>query len=280
MKFNLHTHPHYCDGKDTPAEYVQEAINQNFTSFGFSSHAPLPFENSFAIKEEEIPNYVNEIIQLRELYKEILPLFCGLECDYIVNMSKPFQDFQQKYGLDFIIGGVHLVQQDGQLWFIDGADPQTYDDGLATLFGGDAKKAVRQYYYQLCNMIENERFDIVAHLDKIKMHNRNRFFTEDENWYRNCVRESLELIKEKDLIVEINTRGIYKKRCETFYPSLWIVKEMKSLSIPITISTDAHQKDEISLGFQDAKNALLGIGMKDVKMLTCQGWSNFRVEKA
>jgi len=264
MKFNFHTHTHYCDGKSTIAEYVQEAVNQKFTAFGFSSHAPLPFDNSFSIKEEEIPSYAAEISQLKEQYKGILPLFSGLECDYIPNASTPFQDFKQKYGLDFIIGGVHLVQQDGQLWFIDGKNVQIYDDGIRNLFGGDSRKAVKQYFYQLCEMIEKERFDIVAHLDKIKMHNKNRYFTEDEKWYVNCVKEALQLIKEKGLVVEINTRGIYKKRCDTFYPSLWVVKAMKTLSIPLTISTDAHHKSEISLGFADAKKMLEEMGVKEV----------------
>jgi len=264
MKFNFHTHTYYCDGKSTIVEYVQEAIAQKFAALGFSSHAPLPFDNSFSIKEEEISSYVAEISHLKEQYKDILPLFSGLECDYIPNASTPFQNFKQKYGLDFIIGGVHLVQQDGQLWFIDGKNVQIYDDGIRNLFGGDSKKAVKQYFYQLCEMIEKECFNIVAHLDKIKMHNKNRYFTEDEKWYINCVKGTLRLIKEKGLVVEINTRGIYKKRCDAFYPSLWIVKEMKMLSIPLTISTDAHHKSEISLGFDDAKKMLEEMGVKKV----------------
>jgi histidinol-phosphatase (PHP family) len=265
--FNLHTHCSYCDGKGKPIDFIKEAINQEFSALGFSSHAPLPFDNSFSIKEEEIPNYVNEILYLREQYKKILPIFCGLECDFIPNMSQSFHYFKQKYNLDYIIGGVHLINYNKQLWFIDGKDPQTYDDGLFSLFGGDIKKAVKHYFHQLCEMIETETFDILAHFDKIKMHNKNRYFTEDEKWYINFIEETIRLIKEKLLIVEINTRGIYKKRCDTFYPSPWIIKKLQEHSIPVTISTDAHNKNEISLYFHEAMNCLNECGIKNVETL-------------
>ena len=261
MPFNFHTHCRYCDGKGEIIDFVHEAVKQRFTSLGFSSHAPLPFDNSFSIKEDEIPNYVNEITRLREEYRDILPLFCGLECDFIPNISKPFHYFKQKYKLDYIIGGVHLVGYDNQLWFIDGRDAQIYDNGITELFGGDSKKAVKQYFRQLCEMIETEQFNILAHLDKIKMHNKNRYFTEDEKWYVDCVEETIRLIMEKPLIVEINTRGIYKKRCDTFYPSPWIIKKLKTHAIPLTISTDAHHKDEISLYFNEAMACLNGCGV-------------------
>jgi len=265
VKFNFHTHCCYCDGKGKPIAFIEEAVNQKFTAFGFSSHAPLPFDNSFSIKEDEIPNYVHEIHVFKEQYKEILPISCGLECDFIPNLSKPFQYFKQKYSLDYIIGGVHLVSYNGQLWFIDGKDPQTYDDGLTEIFGGDSKKAVKNYFKQVCEMIEKEQFNILAHFDKIKMHNQNRYFTEDEKWYVDCVEETIRLIKEKSLVVEVNTRGIYKKRCDTFYPSPWIIKKLGEQAIPVTISTDAHHKDEISLCFYEAMKCINECGINEIR---------------
>jgi len=280
MRFNFHTHCCYCDGIGNPIDFVREAIKQKFTSFGFSSHASLPFDNDFSIKEEEIPNYVAEIFRLKVQYKNTLPLFTGLECDFIPNVSKPFQYFKQKYGLDYIIGGIHLIDYQGELWFIDGPVAASYDEGLHQIFQSDIKKAVRQYFYQLCEMIENETFDLLAHFDKIKMHNKNRYFTEDEKWYVNHIEETIRLIKKKPLVVEINTRGIYKKRCETFYPSPWIIKKMKEHAIPLTISTDAHQTREISLGFNAAKNILSELGFKEIMVFSHQGWTPMDIHSA
>ena len=265
--FNFHTHCRYCDGKGNPEDFITKAVNQQFTAFGFSSHAPLPFHNNFSIKKENMSQYVEEINHLRSKYAEILPIFLGLECDYIPQISSSFQQFKEKHGLDYIIGGVHLVKKDDQLWFIDGHECKSYDDGLENLFHNDIKRAVGTYFQQLLQMIDTEQFDVVAHLDKIKMHNQNRFFTEDEKWYMDWIEETLHLIKEKQLIVEINTRGLYKKRCDTFFPSPWIIKRMKELSIPVTISTDAHHCSEISLCFNEAKQCLKDCGIQEIASL-------------
>jgi histidinol-phosphatase (PHP family) len=276
MVFNFHTHCHYCDGKGNPEDFAIEAVNQKFTAFGFSSHAPLPIKNDFAIKEENMQNYVDEIHQLRNKYAGKLPIFTGLECDYIPGISVSFKQMKEQYQLDYIIGGVHLVKKGDQLWFIDGSDPASYDEGLA-LFRYNIKKAVGTYFEQLLEMIDKEEFDIVAHLDKIKMHNQNRFFQEDEKWYMDWIEETLRLIKEKQLIVEINTRGLYKKRCDTFYPSPWIIKRLKELSIPVTISTDSHHCSEISLYFNEAMQCLKNYGIQEVTLLTNNGWKTVSI---
>lgn len=266
MLFNFHTHCRYCDGKGDPQEFIDEAVKQSFTAFGFSPHAPLPFENKFSIKEDILPIYIAEIQQLIKLHPQ-LPISYGLECDYIPHCSNSFQYFKEKYAIQYLIGGVHLVKYQNQLWFIDGPNKDIYDEGLNKIFANDIQLAVKTYFYQLFEMIENECFDIVAHFDKIKMHNQNRYFREDEKWYQNYIEEALHLIKSKNLVVEINTRGIYKKRCDTFYPSPWIIKKMQQMDIPITISMDAHQSNEISLGFNDAKQCAINFGYKEIVLL-------------
>ena len=264
--FNFHTHCYYCDGQGKPKYFVQEAVKQSFTAFGISSHGPLPFDYSFSIKENNIPAYIAEIKEASAEFPQ-LPISYGLECDFIPNLSKPFSYFKQTYGLQYIIGGIHMVEKDGQLWFIDGPLSATYDDGLANIFHNDIRLAVKTYFYQLFNMIENEQFDIIAHFDKIKMHNKNRYFLETDKWYQNYIFEAIRLIKEKNLIVEINTRGIYKQRYNGFYPSAWILKEIHRQNIPITISMDAHQAQEISLGYESAKQCALETGFRKISQL-------------
>ena len=68
--FNLHTHSIFSDGKSTPEDVVLEAINQGLKVLGFSDHSPVPFENSFAIKNDEVQNYIDTINFLKEKYKD------------------------------------------------------------------------------------------------------------------------------------------------------------------------------------------------------------------
>ena len=285
QNYNLHTHSIYSDGKSQPREIVEEAIRQGFTTLGFSEHSPLPFDNNFSVKSADMPRYVAEIAQLKEEFKDKIDIYCALEADYLTGVSEPFAVTKEKYHLDYLIGGVHLVvnptlrQAQGpkvvelvemptistdEIWFIDGPKWEVYDDGLQKLFDGDIRRAVHRFFEQSNEMIENEPFDIIAHFDKIKMHNRDRYFHEDEPWYRKLALETLDLIREKGLVMEINTRGIYKKRYNGFYPSPWLMEEACKMGVPAIISADAHHFSEISLEFVAAEEALKKAGYRSV----------------
>ena len=69
--------------------------------------------------------------------------------------------------------------------------------------------------------------------------------------------------KEKSLIVEVNTRGIYKKRSTDFYPSTWILPIMREMNVPVVISSDAHLPSELTLCFKEAEEALKAVGYKE-----------------
>jgi histidinol-phosphatase (PHP family) len=215
--FNLHTHSNFSDGKANAEDVVLEAINQGLEVLGFSDHSPVPFENSFAIKNNEVHNYISTIKSLKEKYQDKIDIYCSMEMDFIPGIVKDFKKTKDELGLDYMIGSVHLVGNDVEkLWFIDGSKVETYDEGLNNFYNGDIKKGVKTFFYQYNEMIETEEFDIVGHFDKIKMHNRDRYFLEEDKWYRDLLMETLTLIKEKSLIVEVNTRGIYKKRSTDF----------------------------------------------------------------
>lgn len=262
--FNLHTHSYFSDGKSTPEEVVLEAINQGMKVLGFSDHSPVPFENSFAIKNDEVQNYISTIKSLKEKYQDQIDIYCSMEMDFIPGIVKDFKKTKEELSLDYMIGSVHLVGNDiNKLWFIDGSKVETYDEGLFNYYNGDIKKGVKTFFHQYNEMIETEEFDIVGHFDKIKMHNRDRYFTENEKWYRDLLMETLTLIKEKSLIVEVNTRGIYKKRSEDFYPSTWILPIMCEMNIPVVISSDSHKSEELTLCFKEAEDALKTAGYKE-----------------
>ena len=142
------------------------------------------------------------------------------------------------------------------------------------VFHGDIRKAVTSYYHQINEMLESQRPEIVGHLDKIRMYNRNRYFSEDDGWYKDLVDETLRVIKETETVVEVNTRGLYKKRSDALFPGIEILKKIHALKIPVLISSDAHKPVELSYGFDGAKNVLLEIGFENVAMKTVSGWTN------
>lgn len=273
--YNYHTHSSYSDGSNSPEDYIIEALNQKFKGIGFSEHSVLPFANEFALQPDYEINYCDEISRLKEKYKGELEVLMALEADYIPGLNESFAELKERLSLDYIIGSVHLVgnfPKRDQLWFIDGPKYEIYDEGINRVFEGNARKAVTAYWHQVNHMIENEEFDIIGHLDKIKMHNKNRWFEEDETWYQSLVDETIDLIAQKDLLVEINTRGIYKKRSNDLFPNKEIMRKLNKKSVRIVLSSDAHHPSEISLGFMEALDTIKECGYSNLWVYSDLSW--------
>jgi histidinol-phosphatase (PHP family) len=275
--FNLHTHTHYCDGSDDPLKYLQAALKAGFHTLGFSSHATVPFTNGFAIQsKEDLANYCLSINKLKKEFSDRIDILLGLEIDYIKGSSMDFLDLKSTWGLDYMIGSVHLVRNGSEkgLWFIDGPRAETYDKGLRDIFNGDIRRAVTAYYDQINQMVLTQKPDIVGHLDKIKMHNKERYFREDELWYENLWMNTLEVIRQSGLVIEVNTRGVYTGRCPALYPGFEILKEILRMDIPLTLSSDAHKPEEIDGYYLKALKALKDIGFEELWFFSPDGWKS------
>ena len=199
--FNFHTHTLYCDGNDNPEAYVKEAIRKEMTAIGFSSHSPLPFDNEYSIKEYKLEEYKTEIRNLQQKYKDKIKIFLALEFDYVSGISDNFDILKKRAELDYTIGSVHLVKSkySNSLWFIDGPDIN-YTHGLSHIFKNNIKLAVESYFAQIQEMIITQKPDIIGHIDKVKMNNKGRFFSEDEAWYKELAIKTLEVAAKKEAI--------------------------------------------------------------------------------
>lgn len=272
---NFHTHSTFCDGAAEPQVVVESAINNGMQAIGFSSHAPVPFETAWAIKStKELQRYAETIKNLKQNYSDKIEIYLGLECDYIPGITEDFANLKKWYNLDYIIGSVHLVKESvfEKIWFIDGPI-EGYEKGLKEIFESNALKAVTAFFHQTNEMIISQKPDIIGHLDKVRMYNKKRFFTEEEKWYKDLVLETLENIKKFNCIVEINTRGIYKKRTETPFPDHWIIRKCKELSIPVTISSDAHLPQELTYVFEETATFLKDVGYKEIAIIKQGTWT-------
>jgi histidinol-phosphatase (PHP family) len=273
MWSNLHTHSTYCDGKSTLEEHVQKAKELNLKSLGFSSHAPIPFDCKWCMRQENFKKYLQSFDALKKNTKEV-ELYAGLEVDYIPAIISP-SDFSAK--LDYTIGSIHFVDAyaDGKPWEIDGLHT-LFIDGLEKIFNNDFKAAFTRYFELTREMIVNSPPTIIGHLDKMKIQNpTNKFFYEKDKWYQDIVKQTIKAIKSSGAIVEVNTRGIYQKKSVDTYPSQWILELIYQQNIPITISSDAHHADDLINQFQSTTNLLHQIGFKKLHILYQDEWKAF-----
>jgi len=274
MWLNFHTHSTFCDGKSTLEEIAERAKSLHVRWLGFSSHAPLPFDCMWSMKSENRNKYLNNIITLKQSHPS-LEIYTGLEVDYIPKVTGP-EKFSKE--LDYTIGSVHFVERfdDGRRWEIDG--PHSFFlEGLEKIFLNNIKDVIVRYFELTREMVACSTPSVVGHLDKIKIQNSNdKFFTEDEPWYRHELEKTLDYIEQSGCIIEVNTKGIYQKKTSTTYPSPWVLELIQKKNIPITISSDAHHCDDLVNHFPQTAKELRRMGFLTIHLLHEGQWRPFK----
>jgi histidinol-phosphatase (PHP family) len=144
------------------------------------------------------------------------------------------------------------------------------------IFDGNVRKAVTSFFMQTREMIKSQQPDIIGHLDKVIM-NTADFFDENESWYQEEIDKTLDVIKQFEVIVEANTRGLYKGKWNDCFPSKAILKKCFALDIPVTISSDAHHSNELLLAYDKARTLLKSIGYKYLQGRKNGKWGNFPI---
>ncbi|MDP4209028.1 MAG: histidinol-phosphatase [Bacteroidota bacterium] len=271
---NYHTHTNFCDGMSHPVHYVEEAIKQNVKILGFSGHAPLPFHCNWTINEKKYGEYLNTIQFLKEQFAPQIEICCGLEIDYIPELWNEIHDAIRPETLDYFIGSIHFIDsyENGARWSIDGSHAE-FQKGWKTIFHRDSHAVIRKYFDYIRRMVTEMKPPVIGHLDKIKMqYSHNCFIPETDPIYRKELMDTLEVIAASDCIVEVNSRGVYKRNEPELYPSFWVLTEMARMNIPVTISSDAHRPREIVSLYKDTALKLKEAGFKHTRYYSKGVW--------
>ncbi|MBQ8350454.1 MAG: histidinol-phosphatase HisJ family protein [Clostridia bacterium] len=263
---NLHMHSTFCDGRNTPEETVQVAIERGFDSIGFSSHSYMYYTPSFAVpmKAPGDRDYRAEIRRLQKAYEGRIDIFCGLEFDMysICDLT----DY------DYIIGSVHYLKIDGEPIGFD-RSAEVVQSIINTHFGGDGMAYALAYYRTLAELPQYGKFDIIGHFDIITKHaEKVRFFDEEAPVYRRAALEAAEALAGKIPFFEVNTGAMSRYgRCVP-YPPLFLMKELRRLGFGAIISSDCHDNRYLDFGFETARELLAEAGFRERYILTKTGF--------
>ncbi len=246
MKYisNLHTHTNYCDGKNSIEENIKYAIEKEFISLGFSGHSNFIKDDCSMTKEGTI-KYLSDIKKYKEIYKDKIQIYSGIEADYYSNLNK---ETDKKMSLDYRIGSVHFINDEKDYFCID-MSKDNFEETIKHF--GNIKIVIEKYFDNIIKMTNTQKPD----------------FTEEENWYIEKVEEVLENIKENNSIVEVNIKLMSKSNLDAHYPNKMTIKKILKMNIPLTLNTDAHSINGLDKFYYEAIEELKKLGVKKIKML-------------
>lgn len=251
--------------------FVRFALSRGFSSYGFSSHAPLPFPTSWTMEWDRMDDYLSEFHRLKAKYAERIELYVGLEIDYLDETSHPGIARFRNLPLDYRIGSVHMLPTaDGEVVDID-VPVDTFCRLVDVRFGGDLDRVVHLYYDRLLRMVELGGFDIVGHADK--MHYNASCYRRgllDEEWYDDLVRSYFQEIARHGYQVEVNTKSYLDKH--VLFPNVRYFSYLNKLGIRVQVNSDAHYPERINDGRREALQALHRAGYRSVMELHDGTW--------
>ena len=245
MIVDLHNHTPLCNHAEGEVEeYIEAAIKKGTKVFGFSDHAPMDFDPAYRMKFEDMQTYENRVKRAKERYKDKIEILLGYEVDYLEgHMDRRVLEAD----VDYLIGSVHFIEG----WGFD--NPEF----IGKWKEQDVDEVWQKYFETIETMAKTGLFDIVGHLDLIKVFN----FMPTKDIV-SFAKDALLAIKESDMVLEINVAG-YRKPVAQAYPSPELLKEAYRLDIPITLSSDAHKPEQVGLYNESVIKMAKDIGYKE-----------------
>ena len=254
---DLHVHTAYCGhARGMMEESVEHAVVLGLPGIGFTGHFPYPGGYveplpDAVIAHEDFPKFMEEASGLKEKYQDQIPVYIAAEIDYIPGFMNKTSAMLGSFSFDYIIGSVHLIRD----IMIDHSEEMLnrYLDHL-----GGVEGVWLKYWDAVEALIYTDLCDVLAHLDLPK-----KFLKKwiDPSHDERMV-QILNLIKEKNMVLEINSGGVDRTIENEPYPSDKILKIAAGMDIDIMLGSDAHCPGEVGRYFK-----------KMVELIRSLGWS-------
>ena len=248
IRVDLHNHTTLCNhATGSVEEYVKRAIELGVDEYGFACHAPMNFDPKYRMKLEERAIYELWVNEVKDKYKDKIKILLGYEVDYLKGyMLDEILDAK----VDYLIGSVHFLQNKNDMWGFDNPEFIGVYENI------DIDKIWEDYFNTIKEMAKTNYFDIVGHLDLIKVF---KFLPKKD--IRLIAKDALKEIKKSNMVLEINPAGLRKPIGEP-YPSKELLEEAFALDIPITFGSDAHSVEQVGFGYETVIDFVKKIGYK------------------
>nr|WP_204668565.1 histidinol-phosphatase HisJ [Gracilibacillus alcaliphilus] len=260
---DYHVHTPFCPhgSNDALSQYIEQAIAKGLTEISFTEHAPLPKnftdpapKRDSSMSWQDLEAYIDVIETVKTQYKTDIRINLGFELDYIEGFEQEVTAFLNQYGpfIDDAILSVHMLKTPDQQYVCLDYSRDEFQH-IIHIFG--SLKSVYEKYYQTVKQ------SIVADLGPYKptrighltlVHKFQQSFPMKDN-FEAVTGRLLDLIKQEQLALDLNTAGLYKEDCQEIYPAPAIVHQAIAKGIELKPGSDSHQAETIARGFDQLK---------------------------
>lgn len=239
MLWDTHMHCYFSgDSEAGPEDMIKAARAAGLSGICFTDHLDYDFPyNPPGLFELDLKAYGQEIIGLRDKYKNAFPVHYGIEIGVQPHLYEKLERIIAGGDYDQVICSSHVV---------DGMDLY-YADFYE---GKDEHDAYLRYFESIMETLEDySAFDVYGHIDYVVRYgpNKNKFYSYDA--YADVIDAILKRLINMGKGIEVNTGG-FKYGLGHPNPCEDILKRYRELGGEIiTIGSDAHEPKHVAYGF-------------------------------
>ena len=256
---DYHVHTYYSGDCEVPVkEHIERAITLGMKEICFTDHTDFdyPPENGTNIFLFNVSKYFNELLSLKDAYKDRIRIKIGIELGLNPVNKEPNRRLINSHNFDFIIGSSHII---------DGMDPY-YPDFWNNRNPDDV--IARYFNAILTNVKDNNDYDVYGHLDYIRRYVPDKDYVFNPADFSHITDEILKTIIESGHGIELNTRGLSYGDSH-FAPTIKLLKRYRELGGEIlTVGSDAHYSKNLGFEFNRVEQMIKDCGFKYITVFS------------
>ncbi|WP_108672291.1 histidinol-phosphatase [Peribacillus acanthi] len=240
-------------------DYLKKFTNQaklmGIEHFGISEHAYHFYQTADILQNDWVnPRRYYDMDDYQNLFYEAwnaqIDVKMSIEMDYTPGKHEEMKRFISAYPFDYVIGSIH--------WIDDfGIDLKEYIDEWDRR---DIIDVYRRYFDQVVTLAESNLFDIIGHIDLVKIF---KYIPTDHDFLLEQYDRATEALRNSKTCVEISTAGL-RKPIGQLYPDKRLLEMCFNKNIPIVLSSDAHFPEHVGADFDQAIALAKSVGYKSL----------------
>ncbi|WZL71614.1 histidinol-phosphatase HisJ family protein [Clostridiaceae bacterium 35-E11] len=248
--YDYHVHSNFSsDCEVNIQDMVTKAIEIGIQEICFTDHIDYDYQDPSISFEFDIPQYMRELSELNEKYKNQIKILKGVEIGIQPHICEKCDALVESEAFDFVISSIHTCENK--------------DLHVGEFFiGKTPHEAYTKYFEELFTCVKDSKnFNVLGHMNLLKRYHHH-VEIQDIKKYFDIIEEAFKLLIYRGQGIEVNTSG-FRYGLEETVPSKEILLFYKSLGGEIiTIGSDAHKPQDLARQFDYVYHLLSEVGFK------------------
>ena len=183
--------------------------------------------------------------------REETDLRLGIEADFVPGREDRMASLLDGRDWDYVVGSVHFLRD------------RSLDTHEYSVWGsGESPERVwRRYFETVAESARSGLYDIIAHPDLVKVWGASA--PRPDGDLRRYYEPAVEAFADAGVAVELSTAG-WRKPAGEQYPARPFLEMLVDAGCPLTLSSDAHEPDQLGYEYERAVELLGSVGVGEI----------------